>query len=271
MKKNIISIIFLILFTGTIVSETLNITFPRSGNHLYRNSAVRITWDGSRCETQDFKINIFKNSIIQANFVVQLTATDKNWVQWTIPADYNLGNYQLRVKTVDNQCLGDSGVFIIEEAPTIDQTVDVAGSGDDNNLPLPPVNQKLLDAIKVTKRLNINLRGNIKIFYPNKSTNWRLKLGDTAIPFPIRVQWEKSALGKHENRVKIFLKRRINDRYMRKNIVLDTSAPNSGLFTGYISRNLITSLYAVTIETLGGKLLAESELFHITNAKNDSK
>ncbi|MEN8155304.1 MAG: hypothetical protein ABFR75_14920, partial [Acidobacteriota bacterium] len=177
MKKNIISFIFLILFTGTLVSETLEITFPRRGNHLYRNSSVRITWDGSRCEIQDFKINIFRNSIVQSNFVEQLTATDKNWAQWTIPADYRTGNYLIRVKTVDSLCKGDSGVFTIEEAPTIDHTIEVAGSGDDNGFTVPPSKQKLLDAIKDTKKLNINIRGSIKIFYPDKNTNWRLKLG----------------------------------------------------------------------------------------------
>jgi len=61
------------------------------------------------------KINIFKNSISQANFVKQLIAPlDDGHKSWAIPANFANGNYVIRVKTDDSTCFGDSGVFNVK-------------------------------------------------------------------------------------------------------------------------------------------------------------
>lgn len=270
MKNKVLFIVILVFLSSLIFSARITITVPTTGSHLYQNSSVNIRWNGSECGIQDFKINIFRNSIAQGNFVEQLTVTDQNWVKWTITSSYQTGPYALRVKTADGSCIGDTGIFYIDGPLTIDRTVDVAGSPGNS----PPISEALKNKLKNSGKLNPNLpiiNASLKITYPDKGTSWRLKLGNTSLPFPIRVQWEKSKLGKHESRVKIFLKRRARDRYMRKTIVLASNTANSGLFTGEINRNLRTSIYSVTIESLNGKLLAESELFHIVNAENDSK
>jgi len=272
MKRTTYIIAGFIFLASVLSSQSIRITKPLGGDEWLKNTGHSIQWITSGEMSDKVKIRLFNAA--GSTRIMDIANNEDNDGEFTCnPNMFNSirnGGYRIKVRANNSTISDMSAIFYIGPLPTIDNTVDIAGSGDDNNLHIPPAKQKLLDAINNTKKLNINLRGNIEISYPNKGTNWRLKLGDIALPFPIRVQWEKSALGKHENRVKIFLNRRINDRYMRKNIVLDANAPNSGLFTGSISRNLITSVYTITIKTLGGKLLAESELFHITNAENDS-
>lgn len=268
MKKQILFFTILILLTASVFSEGITVTFPRGGNNLYKISSYRITWTSTVCQNRVFKINIFKNQINEANFVEQLIATNTTSKEWTIPRSYTSGNYIIRVKTENNNCLGDSGVFTIHDPPTIDITVDVAG--DDPEPPVTPI-PRLHPAKKNIPGLNKNilkvLKPSIKINYPDNNTNWRLKLGNTSLPFPIRVQWEKTGIESQDNYVKIFLKRVVNGL---QTTLLTQRTRNSGLFRGEIRRDLRTSLYTIIIQTLDGKIRVESDPFHITNAENDS-
>ena len=268
MKKNLLFLFTILIISGFIIAEGINVTFPRSGNSLYKNSSVNITWTTvTDCTDTNIKINIFRNSISEANFVEQLTCTNNGSKRWTISDRYEVGNYQIRVKTADNVCKGDSGVFRITLPPTIDWTTEEAGSPQNTSTPklrLPGNNVQNLN-----RNLIKGLPSSIKINYPKKETNWRLKLGNTALPFPIRVQWEKTGPGSQDSHVKIILFRKVQDRYMRKKILLTPSTRNTGLFTGRISRDLRSSMYTIIIQTLDGKIRVESEMFQITNAEND--
>jgi len=129
--KNTLSVIFIfILATGVILAGTITVNSPTASTTWYKGNSYNITWTSSGCTNQNIKINIFKNSITQANFVEQLTCSDTGSKSWSIPGSYQNGNYILRIKTDDNLCVGDSPVFMITDmpqAPTI--TVTSPGSG----------------------------------------------------------------------------------------------------------------------------------------------
>ncbi len=95
-------------------SQNLNVTSPHGGESWEKGTSHNITWSSTGCSNPDIKINIFKNSIDQANFVEQLTASlSDGSKRWTISENYVPGNYILRIKTADNICIGDSGLFSI--------------------------------------------------------------------------------------------------------------------------------------------------------------
>ena len=114
--KKLISIIFAILvLTGIVFSQSVTIITPSPGTTWYRNGSMDIKWTTDGCENNHVKINIFKNSISQANFILQLAGVD-GFKHWDIPKDFSSGNYYMRIKTepAQNGCQEDSGVFHIK-------------------------------------------------------------------------------------------------------------------------------------------------------------
>ncbi|MCK4889509.1 MAG: hypothetical protein KAS97_06215, partial [Candidatus Aminicenantes bacterium] len=160
--------------------------------------------------------------------------------------------------------------FFIGEPPTIDRTVEEVGTIEDRRTPSPPPFGKLIK--KPTNNipnLNRNIRHllpSIVITHPPKDHVWKLRLGNTALPFPIRVMWRKTGVGNQDSRVKIFLRRVVNGV---QTTLLTQSTANNGLYRGGISRDLISSMYTIIIETLDGKIRVESDTFLIVNAEND--
>ncbi len=268
MKKNLLFLFTILIISGFIIAEGINVTFPRSGNSLYKNSSVNITWTTvTDCTDTNIKINIFRNSISEANFVEQLTCTNNGSKRWTISDRYEVGNYQIRVKTADNNCIGDSGVFSINPPPTIDQTVDVPGPPSNTGSPAIPKLTQPVRRIPQIKNNRINFASpSIKITYPPRNHEWKLRLGNTASPFPIYIMWEKIGIGSQDSRVRILLKR-VSPSLQK--IVISRNTANSGLFRGGIPRNLMTNVYTIIIKTLDGKIRAESDYFYIINAEND--
>ena len=98
MKKLFLVIIFIMVTTGFICSQSININTPQPNSLWYKGSTMNIKWANNNCSSSNVKINIFKNSISQANFVLQLTGSNgqKNW---GIPKDFPSGDYILRIKT----------------------------------------------------------------------------------------------------------------------------------------------------------------------------
>lgn len=264
MKKQIILLVIIFLTTSIIISQTINVTFPRAGNTLWKNSTFHIAWTSRDCTDRNYKINIFRNSIDQANFIQQLTTTNATTIPWTIPMSYSPGRYILRVKTADNVCVGDSAVFSISEPPTIDWTSEEASSPQDTSTPiLRPLGNNVRN---LNKNLNITLPSSIKINYPHERTNWKLKLENKILPFRIKVEWEKKGIGPQDNYVKIFLKRVEKGTQIT---LLTQRTRNNGFFRGKIRSDLRSSLYKIIIQTLDGKIRVESAAFHITNTVND--
>ncbi len=117
MKKFRILLLLIMFFSGVIWSQSINVTAPGNGVTWYKGDTHNITWTPSNCSITSYKINIFKDSISQPNFKLQLTASGTNTKSWTIPGTFDSGNYIIRVKTDDNLCVGDSGLFIIADKP----------------------------------------------------------------------------------------------------------------------------------------------------------
>ena len=121
MKKLIMFSLILVVSVGMIYSAGITVNSPAGGITWYKGSTHNITWTLSGCASADpnVKINIFKNAVDPSNFIEQLTATTASGSKsWTIAGSYTNGNYVIRVKTNDNACFGDSGVFTITDAPS---------------------------------------------------------------------------------------------------------------------------------------------------------
>ena len=112
--KKINTFFYIFLLAGFFISaQVLTVGSPRPGDEWTKGSRYTITWSSQGCPDLTVKINIFRNAIDQANFVEQLTGPNNGRMVWTIPQSYTTGNYILRVKTADNVCIGDSGLFSI--------------------------------------------------------------------------------------------------------------------------------------------------------------
>ena len=268
MKKNLLFLFTILIISGFTIAEGINVTSPRSRSLVFTNSTFTITWrTDTVCTDTNMKINIFRNSISEANFVEQLTCTNTGSKRWDVTNRYAVGNYLIRVKTSDNNCRGDSGVFRITPPPTIDQTVDVPGPPSNTGSPAIPKLTQPVRRIPQIKNNRINfVLPSIKITYPPRNHEWKLRLGNTASPFPIYIMWEKIGIGSQDSRVRILLKR-VSPSLQK--IVISRNTANSGLFRGGIPRNLMTNVYTIIIKTLDGKIRAESDYFYIINAGDD--
>ncbi|MEN8222857.1 MAG: hypothetical protein ABFR36_06315 [Acidobacteriota bacterium] len=112
MKK--IYLLFLIIFTcAGLVGGAITVKKPYPGQPFEQGKPLVIQWNKGTCNAPSVKINIFRNSISQPNFVLQLTGPNTGAKQWYIPGNFTPGNYILRIKTDQKGCIGDSGVFNI--------------------------------------------------------------------------------------------------------------------------------------------------------------
>ena len=125
MKKLVFMVFILFVSMGVMLSQTITVTSPAAGSIWDKGSTHNITWRSSGCRDTSIKINIFRNSILEANFVEQLLCTDTGSKSWTIPLSYTAGNYILRVKTADNLCRGDSGLFEIRDVRDLTETPEI--------------------------------------------------------------------------------------------------------------------------------------------------
>ncbi|MCK5221905.1 MAG: hypothetical protein KAR14_10025, partial [Candidatus Aminicenantes bacterium] len=115
MKKLFLITLSIVVFTGIIIAGSINVTNPHGGDTFIKGEVVNISWTVSGCTDTNFKINSFRNSTDPSNFIEQLLTSGVNSKNWTIPMGYASGNYVIRVKTADNACRGDSGVFSITD------------------------------------------------------------------------------------------------------------------------------------------------------------
>lgn len=108
------SLLFLIIFTcASLVGGAIIVSSPKPGQDIEKGTKLDIKWTSPGCSGPAVKINIFRNSIVQANFVLQLTGPNNGSKSWFIPGNFASGKYILRIKTDEKGCLGDSGVFDI--------------------------------------------------------------------------------------------------------------------------------------------------------------
>jgi len=118
MRRQFLLLSIILIISGIIFSQSVNVTSPAAGVTWNKGATKTITWTSPGCQSGDVKINIFRNSIKQTNFVLQLTGPNKGAKSWLIPGNFATGKYLLRIKTGEKGCLGDSGVFnIVEKKP----------------------------------------------------------------------------------------------------------------------------------------------------------
>jgi hypothetical protein len=113
MKKQLLFLFTIIILAGYAFPGTIRVTSPAAGTAWEKDQTHTISWSSTGCTDPGIKINVFRNSIAEANFIEQLTCSGCSSYSWHIPAGYADGNYVLRIKTADNACFGDSGVFAI--------------------------------------------------------------------------------------------------------------------------------------------------------------
>ncbi len=127
-------LVFIVIFTcASLVGGAILVTSPKPGQDFEKGTKLDIKWTSPGCSGPAVKINIFRNSINQANFVLQLTGPNKGSKSWFIPGNFATGKYILRVKTDEKGCLGDSGIFDI-----IDKKGPIIGIIQAEALKLPP-------------------------------------------------------------------------------------------------------------------------------------
>jgi len=110
----------LFFLSSVVFSQTITVTFPHSGSTLCKGRTYNITWDSTGVSAStNMKINIFKDSITQPNFVEQLLSTNDGTQSWSIASSYATGTYYIRIKTEDSTTHGDSVAFTIKLCATI--------------------------------------------------------------------------------------------------------------------------------------------------------
>jgi len=107
-------------------AASITVTSPDAGDTWYKGSTHNITWTTTGISAStNMKINIFKDSINQANFVEQFTSVNDGMQSWPIANSYATGTYYIRIKTADNATYGDSGAFTITDPPATAPTITV--------------------------------------------------------------------------------------------------------------------------------------------------
>jgi len=116
MKYLSMVLILSLIGTGLIFPGTITVNQPNGQTKWKAGNTYMINWTAVGCESSNYKINIFKDSITQANFKMQLTCSGVTTKSWKIPYNYK-GNYIIRVKTdLPGDCQGDSAVFEVLES-----------------------------------------------------------------------------------------------------------------------------------------------------------
>ncbi len=259
MKENVYSILML-LFMATIgFSQSMQVTYPTYNTVLVKSDSLTIQWSITGNITDHVKIRLY-NREITAKIKDIVNDTENDGTYRCPPNFFNDvpdGHYRIRVKTLNNNFSNTGGVFEIRTQQE---------SGESNSTPVLKVpGIRTLNSPNIKKKFNYT-PPSIIITHPPKNHKWKLRLGNTALPFPIHIMWEKTGTGTQGRRVRILLQRR-SPRLQTTLIAQNTA--NNGLFRGEIPRNLMTNVYTIIIKTLDGKIRAESEDFFIINAKDD--
>jgi len=269
MKKVLYIISGFILFASISFASSITVTKPANEAVWAKSEAHVVEWRTDGEMHAKVKIRLYNgNSTIKIKEITNDTPTNDKRFRCPVNFfnDIPDGTYTIRIKTLDNNVWDDSAPFFLRVPPTIDIRIEEAESPSNNNstTPFRPPGQHL-NPPGLKNRINLKLPS-IVINYPPKNHKWKLRLGNTALPFPIHVMWEKTGTGTQGRRVRILLQRR-SPRLQTTLIAQNTA--NNGLFRGEIPRNLMTNVYTIIIKTLDGKIRAESEDFFIINAKDD--
>jgi len=102
MKKTLLILLIIGLFAA-LAAQTVTVTAPNGGEILTRGSQKIITWtkDGF---TENVKIDLYKNGVLERNIVASTAGTDYNW---TVPNNIYGSDYKVKVTSVTAAFLND--------------------------------------------------------------------------------------------------------------------------------------------------------------------
>ncbi len=117
------------VFAITQAGPTITVTAPATGTTWNKGATRTIGWTKSGTMNAYVKLRLYNSAGTAVAAVIADNVANSGTYSWTVPAGLAVGNYLVRVKTVDNQVYDDSTVFTIAEAgPTIEVTAPTAVS-----------------------------------------------------------------------------------------------------------------------------------------------
>jgi len=237
MNKVIYFFGILILLSGLIFSQSITVTNPHSGQTWYKGNTYTITWTKSGSMNANVKIRLYQGST-KILGIIDSTPNNGSY-SWTIPASLASGTYYIRIKTIDNAVYDNSDAFTIKSKSGINFNTNNLGKNISYNNNFPKFKQK------------------IKIFYPNKKSNW--SEGKT-----YKIGWDGTYLkGK---KVNIYL----YDYYGKKNIkTIQTNWVLGNAYKWQVPKGIYTfpGNYRIKIIATDNSAEGLSDAFHIQKEK----
>jgi len=105
---------------------TITVTSPGAGANWTIGKTYNITWTRSGVMDANVKIRLFDEAGVNQVLRIVNSTPNNGSFRWTVPQNLSAGRYRIRVRTVDNLVLGNSGVFTVKN----DQLKDILLPGD---------------------------------------------------------------------------------------------------------------------------------------------
>jgi len=117
MKKTLVVLLSCLGLGGLLFGQTITVTKPQAGETLDAGHGYVITWTKSGQMDQNVKIRLRQGNTLVKE--ISNSAPNTGSFAWQMPGDIAPGSYTIRVRTLDNAVMGDSGVFTIKAAPKV--------------------------------------------------------------------------------------------------------------------------------------------------------
>jgi hypothetical protein len=114
--KKALAVLFCGLVTGGLLcGQTITVTKPQAGEVLDIGYGYVITWTKTGQMDQNVKIRLRQGDTLVREIIN--SAPNSGSFAWQMPGDIPPGSYTIRVRTLNNAVMGDSGVFTLKAAP----------------------------------------------------------------------------------------------------------------------------------------------------------
>jgi hypothetical protein len=190
-EKKFLALQITFFFFGTLAfSQSIEITSPHTGDTWNKGQIYPIVWTkkGSMVDFVKIKLRNSTSTAVALDIITHI-ANNGNY-SWEIPASVAPGEYVIRVRTMDNQVYGDSGVFNIAKKP-------FTSLPKESNLHVIPRLQKkqsILDQLRCLPDLTvtkawIEIRDSVRfIIFTIENKNWKNAKLDTILENRLAVQ-----------------------------------------------------------------------------------
>ncbi len=120
MKKLFLLLLVMVISYGMAFSQNITVTKPAAGETVAKGSQYTIMWAKSGSMDANVKIRLYNSA--GTTKIKNIVNSIPNNGSYTMPAnmlnDVPVGNYLIRVRTLDNAVFDDGGVFTIAVAPS---------------------------------------------------------------------------------------------------------------------------------------------------------